>query len=160
MLGTIFQGILSSINCSSQLLLRLEFCSPKVLSLLKFIYSEKATKFCEIFTTYLTTVKSEVKISQNFVAFSEYMNFKTVFARSSLYLWKQGIFYQPFQAIENNQNLLIVSYLVSVAHYIYKGLEVALLSLFFNLLAASLFFWNFLQQEKWIFFCTQLQSFF
>ena len=44
----------------------------------KFIYSEKATKFCEIFTLLLTrihTVKSKVKISQNFVAFSEYMNF-------------------------------------------------------------------------------------
>ena len=39
----------------------------------KFIYSEKATKFCEIFTLLLTGTK--VKISQNFVAFSEYMNF-------------------------------------------------------------------------------------
>ena len=47
--------------------------------LIKFIYSEKATKFCEIFTlllTVCTVVKSKVKISQNFVAFSEYMNFK------------------------------------------------------------------------------------
>ena len=45
---------------------------------LKFIYSEKATKFCEIFPLLLTTVhtvKSKGKISQNFVAFSEYMNF-------------------------------------------------------------------------------------
>ena len=45
---------------------------------LKFIYSEKATKFCKIFNFFLTTVdtaKSKVKISQNFVAFSEYMNF-------------------------------------------------------------------------------------
>ena len=44
----------------------------------KLIYSEKATKFCEIFTLLLTavhTVKCKVKISQNFVAFSEYMNF-------------------------------------------------------------------------------------
>ena len=44
----------------------------------KFIYSEKATKFCEIFTlllSYVVPVKSKVKISQNFVAFSEYMNF-------------------------------------------------------------------------------------
>ena len=41
----------------------------------KFIYYEKATKFCEIFTLLLTTihtVKSKVKILQNFVAFSEY----------------------------------------------------------------------------------------
>ena len=46
--------------------------------MLKFIYSEKATKFCEIFNfllSYVVPVKSEVKISQNFVA-SEYMNFK------------------------------------------------------------------------------------
>ena len=45
--------------------------------LLKFIYSEKATKFCEIFPlllTVCTVVKSKVKILQNFVAFSEYMN--------------------------------------------------------------------------------------
>ena len=47
--------------------------------LLKFIYSEKATKFCEIYTvdlsSYVLPVKSTVEISQNFVAFSEYMNF-------------------------------------------------------------------------------------
>ena len=46
--------------------------------LLKFIYSEKATKFCKIFPLLLTTVhavKSKGNISQNFVAFSEYMNF-------------------------------------------------------------------------------------
>ena len=46
--------------------------------LVKFIYSVKATKFFEIFTlllTVCTVVKSKVKISQNFVAFSEYMNF-------------------------------------------------------------------------------------
>ena len=43
---------------------------------LKFIYSEKATKFWEIFTlilTVCTVVKSKVKIWQNFVANSEYM---------------------------------------------------------------------------------------
>ena len=45
---------------------------------LKFIYSEKAPKFCEIFTlllSYVVPVKSEEKILQNFAAFSEYMNF-------------------------------------------------------------------------------------
>ena len=44
----------------------------------KFIYSEKATKFCEISTLILSsvhTVKSKVEISQTFVAFSEYMKF-------------------------------------------------------------------------------------
>ena len=45
---------------------------------LKFIYSEKATKFCEIsilLMSCVVPVKSKVEISQNFVAFSEYMNF-------------------------------------------------------------------------------------
>ena len=47
--------------------------------MLKFMYSEKATKFCEISTVDLTgntQDKSMVEIQQNFVAFSEYMNFK------------------------------------------------------------------------------------
>ena len=47
----------------------------------KFIYSEKATKFCEISTlhlSYVASVKSKVDISQNFVAFSEYMNFNSL----------------------------------------------------------------------------------
>ena len=46
---------------------------------LKFIYSEKATKFCKISTlilSYVVPVKSKVKILQNYVAFSEYMNIK------------------------------------------------------------------------------------
>ena len=46
---------------------------------LKLIYSEKATQFCEIFLlllTVCTAVKSKGKILQNFVAFSEYVNFK------------------------------------------------------------------------------------
>ena len=50
-------------------------------SKLNFIYSEKAAKFCEIFTlllSYVVPVKSKVKISQNFVAFSEKLNF-TIF---------------------------------------------------------------------------------
>ena len=44
----------------------------------KFVYSEKATKFCEISTvdlSYAVTDKYTVEILQNFVAFSEYMNF-------------------------------------------------------------------------------------
>ena len=47
----------------------------------KFIYSEKASTFCEISTlllSYVVPVKIKVEISQNFVAFSEYMNFKDV----------------------------------------------------------------------------------
>ena len=50
----------------------------KKLNIVKFIYSEKATKFCEISTvdlSYVVPVKSTVEISQNFMAFSEYINF-------------------------------------------------------------------------------------
>ena len=46
--------------------------------IIKFIYFEKPTIFCEISTvdlSYVLTAKSTVEISQNFVAFSEYMNF-------------------------------------------------------------------------------------
>ena len=46
---------------------------------LKFICSEEATKFCETSTvdlSYVVPVKPTVEISQNFVAFSEYMNFR------------------------------------------------------------------------------------
>ena len=46
----------------------------------KFIYSEKAKKFSDISTLLLTActvVKSKLEISQNFVAFSEYINFKS-----------------------------------------------------------------------------------
>ena len=57
----------------------LKMVSPsEILPPLKFIYSEKATKFCKIFPLLLTVcnlVKSKVKISQNFLVFSEYMNF-------------------------------------------------------------------------------------
>ena len=55
-----------------------EFLSGDRYNIIKFIYSEKATNFCKLFTlllSYVVLVKSKVKISQNFVAFSEYMNF-------------------------------------------------------------------------------------
>ena len=50
----------------------------------KFIYSEKATQFCEISTvdlSYVVPVKSTLEISQNFVAFSECMNFNVKIKR-------------------------------------------------------------------------------
>ena len=49
-------------------------------SLVKFIYSEKATKVWEISTLDLSNVvmvKSTVEILHNFVAFSEYKNFNS-----------------------------------------------------------------------------------
>ena len=54
------------------------FLSSELQDLIKFIYFEKATKFCEIFNlllSYVAQVKSKVKISKSIVAFSEYMNF-------------------------------------------------------------------------------------
>ena len=54
--------------------------APQFFSHLKFIYSEKATKFYEISTvdlSYVVPVKFTGEISQNFVAFSEYTNFNT-----------------------------------------------------------------------------------
>ena len=45
------------------------------------MYSEKATNFCEISIvdlSYVVTVKFKVEISQNFVAFSEHINFTQI----------------------------------------------------------------------------------
>ena len=60
----------------------LDSCNLKpYLFWLKFIFFKKATTFYEIFTlflSYVVPVKSKVKISQNFVAFSEYMNFNPI----------------------------------------------------------------------------------
>ena len=66
------------ILCNSVTQNRLSRTSYFLESYIKFLYSEKATKFCEIFTlllTLCTVVKSKVKITQNFLAFSDYMNF-------------------------------------------------------------------------------------
>ena len=51
------------------------------MSLLKFRYSKKATKFCKIFNLdlfYVVSVKPKVEILQNLLALSEYMDFNTV----------------------------------------------------------------------------------
>ena len=60
---------------------------------MKFIHSEKATEFCEISTNYLTGNTQDkwlMEISQNFLAFSEYMNFTVFFysrkLKSSIWL--------------------------------------------------------------------------
>jgi hypothetical protein len=63
--------------------------------IIKLIYAEKATKFCEIFPLLLNavhTVKSKGKILQNFEAFSEYMNFMSKFnAQSQIHFFPQYI---------------------------------------------------------------------
>ena len=59
----------------------------RCLKKLKFIYSEKAKIFCEISTadlSYEVMDKSSVEISQKFVAFSEYMNFKNLHKSHSI----------------------------------------------------------------------------
>ena len=71
--------------------------------LLKFIQSEKATKFCNIFTLLLTGTtqdKSKVKISQNFVVFSKYINFKKK---------KSNVFFQDFVFFQIHLNLDILT---------------------------------------------------
>ena len=71
---------------------------------LKFIYSEKATKFYEIFTfllSYVVPVKSKVKISQNFVTFSKYMNFTFVFS--------QGIPQKVLLLFDNSFHIYLMS---------------------------------------------------
>ena len=68
-----------------------------------FIYSEKATKFWEIFPILLTTVhtvKIKGKISQNFVAFSEYMKFTDKTEKNSSLKDKQRV------TKKENSNLL------------------------------------------------------
>ena len=69
--------IFHSIDRKSMMSFRLWFPIFDSIMMLKFIYSEKATIFFKIFTvdlSYVVTVKPTVEISQNFVAFSEYMN--------------------------------------------------------------------------------------
>ena len=65
--------------------------------MIKFIYSEKATKFWEISTldlSYVVPVKPTVEISQNFVVFSEYMNFtKNVSHNNRWNLYSTYIFF-------------------------------------------------------------------
>ena len=75
-------------------------CQYKInfdLSVLKFIYSEKATKFCEISTvdlSYVVPVKSTVEISQNFV--SEYMNFMPLTCTTYIKAMKSSPLLGPF----------------------------------------------------------------
>mgnify|MGYP007025463004 CR=1 FL=1 len=82
----------------------IQYFLPKVIVIkfcgglfIKFTYSEKATKFCEISTLLLTkvhTVKSKVEISQNLVAFSEYMNF-TVYYSDAASRWAGWVGFSP-----------------------------------------------------------------
>ena len=66
----------------------------KFLVPLKFIYSERATTFCDISTgdlSYVAKVKSTVEILKDFVAFSEFMNFNILSIRRLGSARKKGI---------------------------------------------------------------------
>ena len=68
----------------------------------KFIYSEKATTFSEIFTlllSYVVPVKSKVKISQNFEAFSDYTY------ELYIYRTKVHIFQESYKILELSLSL-------------------------------------------------------
>ena len=70
---------------------------------LKFIYSEKATKFSKISTNYLSyvlPVKELVEILQNLVAFSEYMNFNVSLA--GLFKYSQSFLGEKIYAFDAN----------------------------------------------------------
>ena len=68
-----------------------------------FIYSEKASTFCEISTlllSYVVPVKSKVDISQKFVAFSEYMNFTTL----QMYETWEGCHFETIDSTATTEN--------------------------------------------------------
>ena len=82
----------------------------------KFIYSEKVTKFCEISTkglSYVVMVKSTVEISQNDVAFSEYMDFISIYLHDLLQekQFHQNYFHVDFveKSWLENRNEIITS---------------------------------------------------
>ena len=92
--------------------------------IIKFIYSEKATKFCEVstllFLSYVVSVKSKVEISQNFVAISEYMNFNHISAGGNNYAHQITTGFQTFlpTALEHVSapNIYCVGYDIDSLH--------------------------------------------
>ena len=89
--------------------------------MVKFIYSEKATKFCEIFPLLLTlstVVNSKGKISQNFVAFSEYMNFNR-FDPSNIQSEYDVIFAFNSSTVLNKKNCRKQTQIENIAKNIY-----------------------------------------
>ena len=75
-----------------------EFASIILLS--KFIYFKKATNFCKISTvdlSYVVMVKSMVEILQNFLTFSEYMNFITKVQKRGHCIYKLQNQNNPFR---------------------------------------------------------------
>ena len=70
--------LLASLKGSINFGAKLRIFQVNIVCEIKLIYSEKVTKFCKISTVDLTGIvedKSKMEISQNFLDFSEYMNF-------------------------------------------------------------------------------------
>ena len=70
-----------------------------MVDLSKFIYSETATNFCKISIvdlSYVVMVKSTVEILQNYVAFSEYMEF---ISKRRLRISKSNFYLPPLNLI-------------------------------------------------------------
>ena len=76
----------------------------------KFIYSEKAAKFCKISSVDLT-VTTYVEILQNFVAFSENMNFvfrigRLIYIQPEIQILNELFFTECTQSTDNEENFL------------------------------------------------------
>ena len=87
--------------------------------LVKYIYFEKVTKFCKIYTlllSYVVPVKSKVEISQNFLAFSEYMYFNKYLYAYIICLFScvfVGIFPFPLDSSTVDWHRWVITFLTS-----------------------------------------------
>ena len=96
-------------------------CLPQKMCL-KFIYSEKATKFREISTLLLSCVvpvKSKVEISQNIVAFSEYMNLSCMHLPKRFYkmiskIWQPSSKNFKWTQVQSKNNLTALTFLAKI----------------------------------------------
>ena len=74
--------------------------------MVKLIYSEKITKFCEISTLLLTGTtedKSKMEILRNFVAFSEYMNFNKSATTKCCFFPPKGLLFKRLEIYMGNK---------------------------------------------------------
>ena len=106
--------------------------------MIKFIYSEKTTIFCEtsiVDLSYVIMVNSAMGILQNFVAFSEYMNFSMVLQ----HLW------DIYKNVHNCFGLFVTHYFMNSSFWLkisWKLFE----SIFTFLLNSILNYWRLLNR--------------
>ena len=94
--------------------------------IIKFIYSDKTTKFCEILTLlpfYVVPVKSKVKISQNFVAL-EYMNFTFVNSEFLMFIFSR--FVLPIGATINMDGTALYEAVAAIFISQVNGMELSI----------------------------------